>query len=101
MKEFSIQEAHSFDGVDNENSFFSTQERQWLVLRLLQSIRATENDTLQGLNLLEGQPIVPKCLLTGVISQVFPLHEGAKLEQLQSTWVREFFGTQPLGKYLF
>lgn len=65
---------------------------------MLQSIRATENDTLQGLNLLEGQPIVPKCILTGVISQVFPLHDGKALEELQTSWVRDVFRSQPLGK---
>ena len=52
-----MQDATSFEGIDNDSTFFTTQERQWLVLRLLESIRAKHNDSLPGLDLLEGQPI--------------------------------------------
>lgn len=59
IKEFSIQDLLCFEGAENEKTFFTTQERQWLVLRLLESIRAKSNDTdaLPGVVLLEGQPI--------------------------------------------
>lgn len=59
LKEFSIQEMQCFDGCENEQSFFTTQDRQWLVLRLLESIRAktTDSTSIPGMNLLIGQPI--------------------------------------------
>lgn len=59
LKEFSVQDVQCFDGSDSEELFFTTQERQWLVLRLLESIRAKKTDLAQinSLNLLEGQPI--------------------------------------------
>ena len=44
---------------------------------------------------------VPKCLTSGIISQVFPLHEPAALERLQNTWVRDFCARQPLGIFSF
>lgn len=48
-----------FENFDNEQDFFSSQERQWLVLRLLESIRAKKSDmdVVPGTILLEGQPI--------------------------------------------
>lgn len=54
-----MQDSARFEGVENEQNFFTTQERQWLVLRLLESIRAKHSDTdaLPGTILLEGQPI--------------------------------------------
>lgn len=59
LKEFSVQDIKCFEGSDKEDSFFSTEERQWLVLRILESIRAKRSDidSLPDINLLEGQPI--------------------------------------------
>lgn len=59
LKEFLVQDLQSYEGFENEEHFFTTEERQWLVLRLLESIRARKNDieAIPGLGLLEGQPI--------------------------------------------
>lgn len=102
LKEFSVAEVRCFENSEAEGTFFSTQERQWLVLRILESIRAKKSDlvNVRGANLLEGQPIVPKCLSSGDITQIFPLHEAAALEKLQRNWVRDIFAKQPLGWYL-
>lgn len=116
LKEFSLQDFQYFEGSNNEQTFFTTEERQWLVLRILESIRAKPSDAnaLPGANLLEGQPIgggfccffesdnsfvvlVPKCLTSGIISQVFPLHDPPELEKLQNNWVRDIWSSQPLG----
>ncbi|XP_018576940.1 anoctamin-8 [Anoplophora glabripennis] len=100
LKEFFVQDFLSYEGAPNEDPFFTTEERQWLVLRLLESIRAKCNDVnvVPGLTLLEGQPIVPKCLTSGIISQVFPLHEPAALDKLQNSWVRNVLARQPLDE---
>ncbi|KAJ3636562.1 hypothetical protein MTP99_000095 [Tenebrio molitor] len=100
LKEFLVQDYQTYEGADDEERFFTTEERQWLVLRLLESIRAKPSDieALPRLTLLEGQPIVPKCLTSGIISQVFPLHEPAALERLQNTWVRDVCARQPLDE---
>ncbi|XP_019880243.2 anoctamin-8 isoform X2 [Aethina tumida] len=98
LKEFLMHDCQSYEGFEDEEHFFTTCEKQWLVLRLLESIRAKPHDldSLPGITLLEGQPIVPKCLISGVISQIFPLHEPSALERLQQTWVRDIFARQPL-----
>lgn len=59
LKEFSHQDFQYFEGSDNEQTFFTAEERQWLVLRILESIRAKASDVnaLPGAHLLEGQPI--------------------------------------------
>ncbi|KAK2578147.1 hypothetical protein KPH14_001345 [Odynerus spinipes] len=98
LKEFVGSEASCFEGSDDETHFFTTQERQSLVLHLLHTLRAGPQDlhSLSGLKLVEGQAIIPKCISAGIISQVFPLHELPALEQLRKTWVRAFFSPQPL-----
>jgi anoctamin-8 len=57
QKEFVLHESHIFEGIEDESSFFSSQERQWLVLNLLQMLRASAGDQVSGLKLIEGQAI--------------------------------------------
>ena len=57
LKEFVQQEVSYFEGTENEREFFTTQERQWLVLHLLQTLRAGPGDQVGGLKLIEGQAI--------------------------------------------
>ncbi|XP_017753327.1 PREDICTED: anoctamin-8 isoform X3 [Eufriesea mexicana] len=98
LKEFVGSESSCFEGSDDEARFFTTQERQSLVLHLLHTLRAGPQDlhSLSGLKMVEGQAIIPKCISSGIISQVFPLHELPALEKLQQTWVRAFLSPQPL-----
>ncbi|XP_046141729.1 anoctamin-8 isoform X3 [Osmia bicornis bicornis] len=98
LKEFVGTESGCFEGSDDEARFFTTQERQSLVLHLLHTLRAGPQDlhSLSGLKMVEGQAIIPKCISAGIISQVFPLHELPALEKLQRTWVRAFLSPQPL-----
>ncbi|XP_034178236.1 anoctamin 8 white walker isoform X5 [Osmia lignaria lignaria] len=98
LKEFVGTESSCFEGSDDEARFFTTQERQSLVLHLLHTLRAGPQDlhSLSGLKMVEGQAIIPKCISAGIISQVFPLHELPALEKLQRTWVRAFLSPQPL-----
>jgi len=72
LKEFVGSEANCFEGSDDEIRFFTTQERQSLVLHLLHTLRAGPHDlhSLPGLKMVEGQAIIPKCISSGIISQV-------------------------------
>ncbi|XP_059479643.1 anoctamin-8 isoform X1 [Neocloeon triangulifer] len=98
QKEFVQHESHIFEGIEEQGSFFTSQERQWLVLNLLQMLRATSGDEVAGLRLIEGQAIVPKCISAGIISEVFPLHDTESLKRLQKSWVRAIFKRQPLDQ---
>lgn len=57
LKEFVQTEMNCFEGIEEEGFFFTTQERQSLVLHLLQTLRAVQGDSLPGLKLIEGQAI--------------------------------------------
>lgn len=68
--------------------------------QVLQGLRATPEDfeILQGrAKVEEGQSIVAAWQESGLIYQVFPLHETSALTQLQTNWVRKMFAPQPLG----
>lgn len=68
--------------------------------KVLQGLRACADDlvVLQGrAQVEEGQSIVAAWQESGLIVQVFPLHETSALTQLQQSWVRKMFAPQPLG----
>ncbi|CAH1392682.1 unnamed protein product [Nezara viridula] len=98
MKEFVLSDAQSFTGIDSIEHFFTSQERQYLVLHLLHTLRADSCDNIAGLKLIDGQAIIPKCESEGLILQVFPLHNLESLRQLQNEWVCSFLRSQPLDK---
>lgn len=57
LKEFVQADVALFEGSELEEHFFTTQERQYLVLHLLQTLRATSADNIAGVKLIDGQPI--------------------------------------------
>lgn len=106
LREFTTRESHCFEQLKDEEGktvLFTSQERQWLVFQVLQGLRATKNDltAFQGVaKVEEGQSIVAAWQESGLIVQVFPLHETNALTQLKTSWVRKFFAPQPLGESL-
>lgn len=107
LREFTTRESHCFEQIKDDDgrvSLFTSQERQWLVFQVLQGLRASSSDTLltfQGIaKVEEGQSIVAAWQESGLIVQVFPLHETNALTQLKTSWVRKFFAPQPLGECL-
>lgn len=67
LREFTSRESHCFaqskNSVDGSAVLFTSQERQWLVLQVLQGLRAGTNDlaALQGkASVEEGQSIGKK-----------------------------------------
>lgn len=106
LREFTTRESHCFQQIKSDNgntSLFTSQERQWLVLQVLQGLRAGQTDieALQGRAAVEeGQSIVAAWQESGLITQIFPLHETKSLTQLQYSWVRQVFAPQPLGEFL-
>uniref|UniRef100_T1J6A9 Anoctamin n=1 Tax=Strigamia maritima TaxID=126957 RepID=T1J6A9_STRMM len=96
LKEFIVDGQKCFEGIENSKEFFSSLERQSIVLHLLHSLRAVVSDSVGNVKFVEGQAIIPKCVSEGIISQVLSLHKGELVEQLRLNWVRAFFKTQPL-----
>ncbi|XP_017115862.1 uncharacterized protein LOC108138243 isoform X1 [Drosophila elegans] len=102
LREFTTRESHCFQqlrGDVGSTALFTSQERQWLVLQVLQGLRAgcSDIDALHGrAAVAEGQSIVAAWQDSGLITQVFPLHEPSSLTQLQTHWVKQIFAPQPL-----
>jgi anoctamin-8 len=104
LREFTTRESHFFEQIKDDEgrtALFNSQERQWLVYQVLQGLRASKSEieSFQGIaQLEEGQSIVSAWQESGLIVQVFPLHETNALTQLKNNWVRKFFAPQPLGE---
>lgn len=104
LRDFTTRESHFFEQIkddDGKAALFTSQERQWLVFQVLQGLRATALDVtvFQGrAKVEEGQSIVAAWQESGLIEQVFPLHETNALSQLKTSWVRKFIAPQPLGE---
>jgi anoctamin-8 len=104
LRDFTTRDSHCFEQIrddDGKVSLFTSQERQWLVFQVLQGLRASACDVTQfqigKAKVEEGQSIVAAWQESGLIEQVFPLHETNALTQLKSNWVKKFFAPQPLG----
>ena len=56
LKEFTYCNAQSFEGSSSID-FFTMQERQNIISYLLNSIRATKKENIQGVDFLQGEPV--------------------------------------------
>ena len=99
---FLFDELEFYEGVQEEDRFFSTQERQSIVLHLLYSIRMVDEQLLNGVKFKVDRSLVQRGLEKQLIRQVIPLHNKEQLNQLRETWVwpKNVFKPQPIGKSL-
>lgn len=98
MKEFSFDDQDFFEGIQNEHSFLTSQERQSIVYNMINNLRSTGNEHFGEIEFREGQAIIPTLLTKGIIRQVFPLHNSDNLMELRKGWVNAFFSPQPLNQ---
>ena len=56
-REFVYEEQHCFEGIEDEENFFTSQERQFIVYNMLLNFRAVKDETLGSVKFLEGQSI--------------------------------------------
>ncbi|XP_066983776.1 anoctamin-10-like isoform X2 [Macrobrachium rosenbergii] len=96
LRELSQHELAIFQGVEDGGTFFTTLERQSIVLHILHSLRATHEESIEATSFREGQAIIPKFQSDGTIHGILPLHDYKKLEVLRTTWVQTFFKYQPI-----
>lgn len=57
MKEFVFEDQDCFEGVLEEKRFLNSQERQSIVYHMLNNLRATEGEEVEGIKFLQGEPI--------------------------------------------
>jgi hypothetical protein len=104
-------------GVQDEDQFLTSQERQSIVRHLLFSIKIIQNKEINGIKFKVNQSLsnlenlqfeikifvvflVQRGLEKQLIQQVLPLHNKEVLNHLRQTWVwpKTFFKPQPIGK---
>ncbi|CAF2667701.1 unnamed protein product [Rotaria sp. Silwood2] len=95
---FLFDELEFYEGVEDEENFFSTQERQSIVFHLLYSIRIIENEIINGIKFKIDQSLIQRGLEKKLIRQVIPLHNKEQLNRLRETWVwpKNIFKSQPI-----
>ncbi|CAF0996104.1 unnamed protein product [Adineta ricciae] len=100
-KIFIFDELEFYDGVEDEQQFLTTQERQSIVRHLLYSIRIVQNQEILGIKFNTNHSLIQRALEKGLIRQLLPLHNKDTLNHLRETWVwpQAFFKQQPIGKY--
>ncbi|UJR31643.1 hypothetical protein I4U23_019124 [Adineta vaga] len=97
-KVFIFDELDFYEGVEHEQEFFTSQERQSIVRHLLYSIRIIENKEILGIKFRIDQSLIQRGLEKQLIRQVLPLHNKETLNHLRETWVwpQAFFKRQPI-----
>ncbi|XP_075241545.1 anoctamin-8-like isoform X3 [Convolutriloba macropyga] len=108
LNEITLDQVDFFLNVESEDLFFSSQERQFLILDILNGIKAAEDEETPFTNIrfLEDQPIIAVLEAKKIIMQLFPLHEKGQMKQLVDKWIhiskwkqpidsiKEYFGTE-------
>ncbi|CAH1714513.1 unnamed protein product [Aphis gossypii] len=96
LREFILSEMNIFEGIEDHSNFFTMQERQTLILYILNTLRVQNCDWIT--ELVESQPLISECMSNGIIEHLFPVHENKTLKWLRIIWVKSFFSLQPLDK---
>lgn len=98
--EFCLQMSEEFQGFANGGEGFLTlSECERIIFMALQHIKPHEDGTVPGysdVKLHKGRAIIPKCLTSGIVTQIFPLHDREKLKALEHKWYLSFNRKQPL-----
>lgn len=108
LQEVCLDQIELFHNVENEEFFFTSQERQSLILSRINHIRAVdkEDSPFDKITFLEDQPIFALLEANSVIEHFFPLHEPEQLQHLIAVWlhnasiqqpldhIKEYFGTE-------
>ncbi|CAF1654398.1 unnamed protein product [Rotaria magnacalcarata] len=97
-KIFFFDELEFYEGVEDEDTFFTSQERQSIVQYLLYSIKIVHQQEISGVEFKIDQPLIQHSLDRNLILQVIPLHNKETLNRLRDLWVwpHTAFKRQPI-----
>ncbi|KAK3731462.1 hypothetical protein QZH41_013659, partial [Actinostola sp. cb2023] len=96
MVEFKVEEKESFENQEDPTKFFSSGDKQTIVLEMVNGLRAVDGDELGKVKFCEGMQIIPRLMSEDVVEKLFPLHNEEDLVKLRKTWVKAFTKPQPL-----
>ncbi|XP_075412099.1 anoctamin-10 isoform X2 [Tenrec ecaudatus] len=94
MRAFTYGTRQSFRGFDDNNDDFLTMaECQFIVKHELENLRARDEKMIPGYpqaKLYPGKSLLRRLLTSGIVIQVFPLHDNEALKKLEDTWYTRF-----------
>ncbi|CAF3704136.1 unnamed protein product [Rotaria sp. Silwood1] len=84
-KIFFFDDLEFYEGVEDEDKFLTSQERQLIVRHLLYSIKIVQEQEINGVKFKIDQSLIQRSLQKKLIRQVIPLHNKEILNQLRET----------------
>ncbi|KAH9504894.1 Anoctamin-10 [Bulinus truncatus] len=102
LRELCLSDITQFEKSDNLLDFLTSAEKQKVVIKGIENIRATEDDhCIPGYpkhTLYPGKSIIKKYLSRQIITNLFPLHEEEKLKLISRNWytLKNYFKPQPI-----
>ncbi|XP_054016927.1 anoctamin-10 [Dryobates pubescens] len=103
MRTFTYSSRKTFkDFADDNHNFLTMAECQYIIKHELENLRAKDEKMIPGYpqaKLYPGKSIVRRLLTSGILVQIFPLHDREELKKLRYTWYgRVKVGYQPLDE---
>nr|KAF6419868.1 anoctamin 10 [Molossus molossus] len=90
MRAFTYGTRHNFKGFDDNNDDFLTMaECQFIIKHELENLRARDEKMIPGYpqaKLYPGKSLLRRLLTSGIVIQVFPLHDNEALKKLEDNW---------------
>ncbi|XP_027753360.1 anoctamin-10 [Empidonax traillii] len=101
MRTFTYSSRKTFkDFADDNHNFLTMAECQYIIKHELDNLRAKNEKMIPGYpqaKLYPGKSIVRRLLTSGILVQIFPLHDREELKKLRHSWYgRVRVGYQPL-----
>ncbi|XP_032314979.1 anoctamin-10 isoform X6 [Camelus ferus] len=94
MRAFTYGTRHTFKGFDDDNDDFLTMaECQFIIKHELENLRARDEKMIPGYpqaKLYPGKSLLRRLLTSGIVIQVFPLHDNEALKKLEDSWYTRF-----------
>nr|KAF6334794.1 anoctamin 10 [Pipistrellus kuhlii] len=94
MRAFTYGTRHNFKEFDDNNDDFLTMaERQFIIKHELENLRARDEKMIPGYpqaKLYPGKSLLRRLLTSGIVIQVFPLHDNEALKKLEDSWYTGF-----------
>ncbi|XP_048385780.1 anoctamin-10 [Stegostoma tigrinum] len=88
--------------TDDDSDFLTVAEKQYIIKRELENLRAVNETMVPGhpqAKLYPGKSIFRRLQTSGILIQLYPLHDPAELKKLSFIWYRQVkFSFQPLDE---
>ncbi|XP_039383847.1 anoctamin-10 isoform X3 [Mauremys reevesii] len=90
MRTFTYSSRNTFkDFAEDNHDFLTMAERQYIIKHELENLRAKDERMIPGYpqaKLYPGKSIMRRLMTSGILLQIFPLHDKEELKKLRYTW---------------